>query len=187
MNRSFSILLLLLVILVAGCQSSSQIDAKELEKYKVQQTEDEVKQGDFIFRLVSEKGEYRQDEEVKLYGEIEYIGEKEEVSIVHSASAILFSLEEKVRGYHIESSVQEIGVTTKLKKGEPYRENYVKKAEVIFEEDPSYQKFVDYFLEGRGFPTGYYKVNGYTDFFVKSEDEGEHINIEANVDFKVIE
>ncbi|MBO0991885.1 hypothetical protein [Bacillus sp. SD088] len=76
MNRLLLILLLLFVVLVAGCQSSSQIDPKELEHYKVEQTEDQVKQGDFIFRLVSEKDEYSKDEEVKLYGEIEYVGEK---------------------------------------------------------------------------------------------------------------
>lgn len=48
MNRLWLILFLLLVVLVAGCQSSSQIDAKELEQYKVEQTEDQVKQGVYI-------------------------------------------------------------------------------------------------------------------------------------------
>lgn len=136
---------------------------------------------------MSEKEEYRKDEEVKLYGEIEYVGEKREVSIVHSASAILFPMKEKVRGYPINSSVREIGVTTTLKKGEPYRETYVKKAEVFSEEDPSYHNFIDLFLEGKGFPSGYYQVNGYADFFVKFGEEGEYVKIEANIDFKVLE
>ncbi|MBO0991884.1 hypothetical protein [Bacillus sp. SD088] len=112
---------------------------------------------------------------------------KREVAIVHSASAILFPIEEKVRGYQIHSSVREIGVTTKLKQGEPYRETYAKKAVMFSEEDSSYHKFIDLFLEGKGFPTGYYQVNGYTDFFAKLGEEGEYVKIEANVDFKVLE
>ncbi|MCJ7842905.1 hypothetical protein MUB24_18885 [Lederbergia sp. NSJ-179] len=150
-------------------------------------TRDETTQDDFVFRLVSEKEEYREGEKVKLYGEIEYIGEKEEVTIVHSSSAILISLEEKIRGYHIDGIVQDIGVTTTLKKGEPYRENYVKSRGSGPEEDPSYKIFMEDFLKRDDFPAGYYVAKGYTDFFAKSGEVGEHVNIEANVDFKVLE
>lgn len=189
MRRSALTLLFVIFLLpLAGCQKQPHVDPEMLDQYKVQRTTDEVRKGDFIFRLASEKAEYHTDEPVHVYGEVEYTGEKKEVTIAHSASVMLFPMDEKIREYHIDSGMKEIGKTTILKSGEPYREEYSKQPPLNMDEDPAYQDFADQFMEGAGFPMGYYQVHGYADFFIKSsDDEGEYVRIEANIDFKVAE
>lgn len=148
----------------------------------------EVSEGDYTFRLVSEKEQYTNTEEVNLYGEIIYTGDKDEVEINHSSSAILFNLFEEVRQYEIGDGVNDIGITTTLKRNEPYREHYGKSAGYDADSDKAYVKFVEDFIERDGFPTGYYMVNGFTDFsvFEDSKDESAtRYNIEATIDFKV--
>lgn len=176
----------ILVLFISGCSSSNQISNRDLKEYEVKKTIDENVQGDFVFRLVSEKKEYEYEDgdDVKLYGEITYTGEKDEVTIHHSSSAILFSLEEKVRGFDIGFGVNDIGLSTVLKQGEPYREEY-EKSGVYVEDDPSdYVRFMESFLDKDGFPPGYYVVDGETDF---SLEDQERVNIKATVDFKVVE
>ncbi|TYS47663.1 hypothetical protein [Bacillus infantis] len=180
----FSAVFLLSTILTAGCQSSHSVDNSDLEKYEVSQISDETVQGDFIFRIKSEKGEYEEGEDIELYGEIEYIGEKDEVKIHHSSSAILFPMREKIRGYEIGSAVNDIGLSTTLKKGVPYREEYGKSGGYSEDQDPQdYVNFMKEFLNGTGFPAGYYVVQSSTDFSVES---GEHVRVKGTVDFKVM-
>ncbi|MGG0668054.1 hypothetical protein [Sporosarcina koreensis] len=121
---------------------------------------------------------------MKLFGEITYTGDKDEVTIIHSSSAILFSLEEKVRGFDIGYSVEDLEVVTVLKKGEPYREEYVKSGGYDAGNPSDYVRFIKSFLNNEGFPSGYYIVNGETDFFLKDK---ERVNIKATINFKVVE
>jgi len=182
--KYFIALVTILILFVSACGSSNQISNSDLEEYEVKKTIDENVQGDFIFRLVSEKKEYEVGNDVKLYGEITYTGEEEEVTIYHSSSAILFSLDEKVRGYDIGFAVDDIGLSTVLKQDEPYREEYVKIG-VYTEDDPSdYIKFMEGFVKEDGFPSGYYVVNGETDFTLENQRK---VNIKATIDFKVVE
>src|SRR5690606_25537683 len=108
----------------------------------------------------------------KLYGEIEYIGDKKEVTIHHSSSAILFPMNEEIRGYEIGYGVNDIGLSTTLKQGEPYREEYEKSGGYSPDQDPKdYVKFMENFLNRDDFPPGYYIVNGFTDFSMDSEGD----------------
>jgi hypothetical protein len=183
-NYLLSAVLLLFTILTAGCQSSHTVDNSDLEKIEVSQTSDETVQGDFIFRIKSEKAEYKEDEDIELYGEIEYIGEKDEVTILHSSSAFFFPMREKIRGYEIGSAVNDIGLSTTLKKGVPYREEYGKSGGYSEDQDPQdYVNFMKEFLNSTGFPAGHYVVKGSTDFSVES---GEHVRIKGTVEFKVM-
>ncbi|MED4015206.1 hypothetical protein ACWE42_13700 [Sutcliffiella cohnii] len=166
---------------LVGC---SQEPKNEISEPEVKKTIDENVQGDFVFRLVSEKKEYGDGENVKLYGEITYTGDKDEVTITHSSSAILFSLEEKGRGFNIGYSVEDIELVTVLKKGEPYREEYVKSGGYDAGDPSDYVRFIKRFLNNEGFPSGYYIVNGETDFFLKDK---ERVNIKATINFKVVE
>jgi hypothetical protein len=179
-----SAVMLLFIILTAACQSSNSVDNSDLEKYEVSQTSDETVQGDFIFRLKSKKAEYGEGEDIELYGEIEYIGEKDDIIIHHSSSAIVFPMKERIRGYEIGSAVNDIGLSTRLKKGVPYREDYGKSGGYSEDQDPQdYVNFMKEFLNAPGFPAGHYVVKGSTDFSVES---GEHVRIKATVDFKVM-
>lgn len=179
-----------ILFFLVSCSSSESIDTNELDKYDVVQTSFEVIQDDFILRLISEKEEYKEGEEVTLYGEIEYIGEKDEITIHHSSSAILFPIEEKIRSYHIDFYVEDEELETRLRKGELYREDYKKSGEYSPEEDhENYINFIKDFIEREDFPTGYYVVEGYADFFLEEEDgePREIFKIEGEIDFKVYE
>lgn len=74
----------MLLIFLTGCGSSDTsgsiepINSNKLADQNIKQINDESTQSDFIFRLDSEKEQYKSGEEVKLYGEIEYIGEEDE-------------------------------------------------------------------------------------------------------------
>ncbi|MCG7344643.1 hypothetical protein MHZ92_10880 [Sporosarcina sp. ACRSL] len=177
-------LVTLLVLFVSGCGSSHQTNSSDLEDYEVEKTIDENVQGDFVFRLVSEKNEYGNGEDVKLFGEITYAGDKDEVTIYHSSSAILFTLVEKTRIYNIEFAVNDIGLSTVLKQGVPYREEYVKTGGYSGDAPSDYVRFIKNFLSNDGFPTGYYVVNGETDFFL---EDRERVSIKATIDFKVVD
>lgn len=174
---------MILLTLIVGCNSSNEIDSDELAKYDVSQTNDETIKNDFLFRLVSEKEEYNQGEEVKVYGEIEYIGDQEEVTINHSSSAVLFKIEEKVRGYVIPEYIQEIGVETTLDKNKAYRTKYEKTGGHYTDLDSEdYVNFLQDFWDRDDFPAGYYVVKGVADFSFESE----RYEIEAEIDFKVL-
>lgn len=177
------------ILFITGCNSSDE-KINDVEKYEIKQTIDETTQDDFIFRLVSDKAAYESGEDVKLYGEIEYIGDQAQISIFHSSSAIIFSMQEEVRGYDIGFGVNDIGLTTNLKKGEPYREEYTKSGGYSADDEEEFVEFMQGFLKNDDFPIGYYIVNGSTDFVVEPEEgleERESIKIKATVDFKVVE
>lgn len=174
------------LFIVAGCRSSNQINKSDLDELEVKNTTDESTQGDFVFRLVSEKEEYEADEEnVKLSGEIEYVGDDEKVTIDHASSAILFNMKEEVRDYEIGFGVDDIDLSTDLEQGVPYREDYEKSVGYAQDDPSGYKRFMKDFQDAddSDFPPGYYVVEGETDFFT---NDGEEINIEATIDFKVV-
>src|SRR5699024_9824496 len=187
MMKLYSRLLIGLVsLLLLACTSSSEeIDVKQ---FQVENHETEVSEGDFIFRLISEKEQYTQDEPVNLYGEIVYVGDKEEVDIVHSSSAIVFNIFEEARQYELGDGVADIGITTTLERNVPYRETYEKNIGYDSESPKDYIKFVEDFIGQNGVPIGYYKVKGMTDFAIFEDgehEEAKHYNIKASIDFKV--
>lgn len=191
MNKGIVAGIIAVLFLLTACSSSdsgNQIGQEEIDRYEVSKTRDQSTEADFIFRLISEKEEYEEGEDVILYGEIEYTGEQEEITIQHSSSAVLFPMEEKVREYEIGFGVNDLLVSTILKRGEPYREDYIKSGGYSPEQDPEeYIRFMEDFLERKDFPAGYYVVDGFADFFVpKEEGEGrEAFTIKAQIDFKV--
>ncbi|SDB83329.1 hypothetical protein SAMN05421734_101299 [Pelagirhabdus alkalitolerans] len=178
--------LIVLMVFFVGCQSGESIDQADIDAYDVNQIEDYVSEDDFIFRLVTEQEAYDESEEVNLFGEIEYVGEEEEVTILHASSAVFFLIEEKVRGYEIGSTVEDIGLSTTLEQGEVHREPYEKSGGYSQGEDQDYIDFVEDFMEREGFPRGFYEINARTDFTVEQENgASERIEMEATVDFKV--
>lgn len=193
MKNCFLLFALLLNLFIAGCSSPENINSNELKKLEMKKTTDQTIEDDFIFRLVSEKAEYQEGEEVNLYGEILYIGKKDEVIIHHSASVISFSAREEIRGYDIDYAVSEIGASTTLKKlGYPYRSGYDKGSVIKSPFDDNtedYEKFIEELLEGDGFPLGYYTVKGIADFSAETEGDAEKgaYKMEATIEFKVVD
>lgn len=177
------VLLVVSGLVLVGCGQEKN-NENALDEYEVEKIIAENVQGDFTFRLVSEEKEYEDGDDVKLYGEITYTGEQAEITINHSSSAIFFSMEEKVRGYDIGFGVNDIGLSTTLKKGMPYKEEYEKSGAYAEDDPKDYVKFMKKFLKDDNFPVGYYVVNGETDFYLENN---KRVNIKAKIDFKVID
>lgn len=179
-----------LVLFATGCGLDAPPDHDSQEPAVVQ-SEDVVAQDDFTFRLVSKQAQYKQGEEVQLYGEIEYTGDQEEITISHSSSAILFPMTEETTGYEIGYAVNDIGLSTTLKRGEPYREQFQKSGGYSADQDPDdYVQFIKNFLDRDDFPAGSYVVRAFTDFSVNSKNEAaaqKRFNLEAAIRFEVVD
>jgi len=188
MKKLIQIIFIMLTLLLSSCtyELESDNEVTKLDNYEVIKTMDEVIEGDFIYRLVTEKGEYLDNESVNIYAELEYIGDNEEITIYHAASPFFFPMVEKIRDYSIDYPMDEPLISTKLIKGKPLREEYKRSGGYSSQDEKEYVNFMKSFLDN-GFPTGYYVVNGFADFYVQSNENGnkEKYNIKAQIDFKV--
>lgn len=187
MKKYFIAYFIMIALLTSSCDTQNKISNKDLDKISVKQTTDETVQDDFIFRLISEKEQYKTGEDVKIYGEILYMGGEEAVTINHSSSAIFFDIVEEIRGYKIDYVVNDIGISTTINRlGDPYQYHYKKSFGYPLDNAPKeYVNFIENFSKNDGFPPGYYTVKGLTDFTIESEDK--RYNIEATIDFKVVD
>jgi hypothetical protein len=147
----------------------------------------EITEGDFIYRLVSEKEEYVENGQVKLYAELEYIGEEEKIEISHAASPFYFPMIEKTRNYQIDYGMNEPLLHTTLIKGEPLREEYSPGGGYGSQDDKEYIDFMKHIMNSE-FPIGHYVVKGGAHFFVTGVDteEEKKFRIDSEIAFKVI-
>ncbi|GMK40458.1 hypothetical protein PCCS19_35140 [Paenibacillus sp. CCS19] len=145
----------------------------------------EVKEGDFVYRLVAETAEDHAADSVKLYAELEYVGDQDEVTITHAMSPFYFPMKETTRGYDIGYMMEEPLITTALKKGEPLREDYYRSGGYSADQDPeAYIAFMKEFME-KGFLPGRYEVNGFADFNLLVGEKPEPHKLSATVAFTV--
>jgi hypothetical protein len=190
MKKVFLLGTMLIMTFLIGCTSQNNIDTGELDNYDVSKTSDEVTDGDFVYRLVTERGQYQEDEPVKVYAELEYIGEKDEITIFHAASPFYFPIKEKVRNYDLGYAMNEPLISTTLKQGKPLRKEYMKSGGYSDQGEDNYVAFMKKFFNMDGFPIGYYVVDGFADFYIETgenDEEKEDFRIEGQIDFKVIE
>ena len=155
-------------------------------KQDVLETRKEITEGDFIYRLVSEKDDYVENEPVKLYAELEYIGEMEKIEIFHAASPFYFPMVEKTRNYEMDYFMMEPAELTTLIKDEPFRQEYSPGVGYGSQDDKEYIDFMKRIMNSE-FPIGHYVVNGSADFHVTDANTGEEkkYEINAKIEFKV--
>ncbi|WP_235548967.1 hypothetical protein [Paenibacillus sp. Soil522] len=184
--------LIMITFLLGGCGSQGNVDniSSNSDDYDVLNIpRAEITEDDFVYRLVTEKEEYQKGYSVKIYAELEYIGDKETVIIYHAASPFYFPIVEKTRDYEINYGMNEPLLSTTLKRGQPLREEYEKSGGYGEQDKKEYVDFIKSFWEN-GFPAGYYVVDGYVDFYVQSNEDSndkEDFNIKTQIDFKVNE
>jgi len=185
MKRIMMFVMMAAVIWVAGCGSGNDT-ASQLNDYTVQNIHAEVTQGDFVYRLVTEKEEYTEKEPVVLYAELEYIGDQPSVDIYHAASPFYFLLSEKTRNYDLDYGMDQPLLSTKMEKGAPLRQEYHRSGGYSEQDEEDYIEFVKQFTE-KGFLPGYYVMKGIADFYVGGEEDGDKqaYKLEAQVDFIV--
>lgn len=184
------LLLSMIILMLAACGTDEETTSgttASLEDFSVKNTEASVTEGDFIYRLVSEKEEYASGGPVKIYAELEYIGDQDTIDIFHAASPFYFPMEEKTRNYEIHYGMEEPLITTTLTKGEPFREQYAGSGGYSDQEDDAYIDFTQNIMNEQ-FPEGYYVVNGYADFYTEPPENGQpNYEIHAEIDFKVVD
>lgn len=145
----------------------------------------EVKEGDFIFRLVTERGQYMEGEAIRLYGELEYIGKGQEIIIFHAASPFSFPMEEKSREFVIDYPMEQPLLQTIVKKGEPLKEEYRGSGAFGREDSEEYIDFVQRIIRGN-FPEGDYVVKGSANFYVEEGGRRTDYHLKTEVEFEVL-
>ncbi|MFD1739419.1 hypothetical protein ACFSCX_23340 [Bacillus salitolerans] len=68
---------------------------------------DQVSEEDFIYRLYTLTSEFNENEQVKIFVELEYIGNREQVSIYQATSSFSFPMIEKTRHFRVEYPMQQ--------------------------------------------------------------------------------
>lgn len=186
------ILLLLVVVLLflAGCGTKEDEKVQtsgDMDRYEGINTSIEAKEGDFIYRLATEEGIYHQGDELRIFAELEYVGDDDNVTIYHAASPFFFPMTEKTRGYTIDYPMNQPLVSTTLQKGKPIREVYKSSGAYSDQDTKEFIQFMKSFLTN-DIPSGHYVVHGFTNFYIEQEGSSPEVyTIEGQIEFKVKE
>ncbi|SEP14745.1 hypothetical protein [Paenibacillus sp. OV219] len=181
-----------IAILLAGCLEDSKPDEQNIAKEPPFGSKAEFAEGDFVYRIVSEKPVYAEGERVEVYAELEYVGDEPEIEIAHSASPFSFPMKETIRGYDLLYMMNQPRIVTHLKKGVPLKEPF-KGAGGYGSQDPKdYVDFMKNVAEASkkgSLPLGEYHVFGSADFEPIYDSEGsqdnERLSLKAEIEFIV--
>jgi hypothetical protein len=92
---------------------------------------------------------------------------------------------EKTRDFQIDYPMNLPLISTTLVKGKPLLEEYKKSGGYDSQDEKEYVDFMKNFLN-RGFPSGYYVVNGSVNFYVENgKNNKQDYNIKGQIEFKV--
>ncbi|QPC45625.1 hypothetical protein [Mangrovibacillus cuniculi] len=187
MKKLLLLMLLTLILTACGTTSTGSSQTPPSAEEPVKEVRAEVTEGDFIYRLVSEKNVYKEGEPWEFYAELEYVGELDEVEIGHAASPFYFDMVETTRGYQIGYPMDEPYIVTTLKRNEPYRENGYVGGGYSEHDSEEYVEFMKSLMNDE-YPHGHYVINGATDFYLHDESvsEKQNVRLEAVVEFDVI-
>jgi hypothetical protein len=181
-----------LAFALAGCSGDVKVAELNVRKEMKIGPRAEVAEGNFVYRLVSEKSVYADGERVELYAELEYVGEEQEIEIAHAASPFFFPMKEKTRGFEIGYMMNQPRILTLLKKGEPLREQYKGGGGYGSQDPKEYVDFIKAVAEASrkgSLPSGEYEVSGIAEFEPQygstKEDKKELIRMKAKIEFIV--
>lgn len=173
-------------VIACGVDEPRKHSADDATDSTVISAQSKAVQSDFTYRLISEKEQYTEGEEIEIYAELEYEGAQESIEISHAASPFHFPLYEETRDYGVEYAMNEPLLATRLTKGEPLQEYYSGSGGYSAEEDEAYIEFVQRIMK-KEFPPGYYKIDGFANFTaISSDGSATPYEIHAQIDFKVV-
>ncbi len=157
----------LVIASIVGCTSAEDVEeTAEAAKPLVAETQT----GDFLLRLVSIKENYEEGEDVEITAKLKYIGDQEEVRILHSSSPFWYRIQEVTRGIEIPYFMEDPSLETTLKRDVWYEEKYLKTGGYRDGEDEESKEFVQSFVESDDFPEGEYEIELNSDFYLVNED-----------------
>ena len=183
------IYLLTLVFVLAACGTGEVPNSGTKEKLDepLLPTLAEAQEGDFFYRLVTEKDVYDEFGDLEIFAELTYVGELESIDIYHAASPFFFPLEEKTRGIEIDYAMNQPLIITTLQKGKPLRQEFAFAGGYSDNDPVEYVKFIKTIIND-GFPEGEYIIHGSTEFTTAEppvvEQKDNHL-LKADIGFTV--
>ncbi len=175
------------VFLLTACSPVEKKDDFNQTNESFPPAETKVQEGDFTYRLLSEKDNYDKFGDTAIFAELTYVGEMDSIDIYHSASPFYFPLEERTRGFEVDYLMNEPLIVTRLVKGEPFRQKYNIAGGFSDIDDAKYVEFIKT-LMNEGFPEGEYIIHGSADFYIVNPagaTDKETYNINADIGFTV--
>ncbi|BAQ11683.1 hypothetical protein OXB_3214 [Bacillus sp. OxB-1] len=153
--------------------------------------ESEVQEGDFVYRLYTEKDVYDTLGGTAIFAELTYIGEQDEIEIAHASSPFYFPLEERTRKIHVDYAMNSPLIVTTLKKDVPHQHRYEFAGGYSDQDDPDYVEFVKTIIEEKGFPEGEYIIHGAARFTVAGQDDDmqdlPETELATDIGFRVVD
>lgn len=178
-----------IAFLLTGCSEDTKPEEQNVVKEPSFGSKAEVTEGDFIYRLVSEKSVYVEGEKVEVFAELEYVGDEPEIEIAHAASPFYFPMKEKTRNFEIGYMMNEPLIVTALKKGVPLREQYIGGGGYGSQDPKEYVDFIKEVMAGsqKGtLPWGDYRMSGLASFKPNYDsEETKEIRLKAEIEFIV--
>ncbi|GKU76358.1 hypothetical protein [Paenibacillus sp. L3-i20] len=168
MSRPLKVMgVLAVVLLLAGIWV--QISQKSNPLELIVSKHGEIVKDDFVYRIYTERDTYQEGDSVTLISELEYVGDRKFVTILHEATPFHYGISENSGKYAFYYMMNQPAIRTTLIKGQPFRESYTSPGALIVEEGvtlPTKQAEVP-------FPAGQYHVSGYAKFTVSEVDGKE--------------
>ena len=124
MRKFFYLLVLVFVMTACGTGAIPNSGNQAKSDEPLPSAEAEVKEGDFVYRLFTEKDVYNTFGGTAIFAELTYVGELDSIDIYHASSPFYFPLEERTRGINVDYPMDEPLIMTTLEKGEPLRQRY---------------------------------------------------------------
>lgn len=152
-----------LLFVLAACGKSETPSTVNVSKKPLPPPEATVEDGDFVYRLFTEKDVYDEFGDTAIFAELTYVGEKESIEIYHAASPFSFPMEERTRGINVDYAMNEPLITRTLQKDVPFREKYTFAGGYSDGDDEKYVEFVKTMID-QGLPKGEYIIHGSAQF-----------------------
>lgn len=185
MKRIIYVIALIFILVACGTTMGGSGSAI---KDSLPPPENEVTEGDFVYRISSEKDVYNEFGEVAIFAELTYVGDLESIDIYHAESAFHFPFVERTREFEVGYAMNEPLLTTTLVKDEPFRQMYSFAGGYSDDDTKEYQQFVNTIIE-KGFPEGEYIINGSAQFDTADPavaTDTEKFEMNASIGFTVV-
>jgi hypothetical protein len=171
------ILIIFMVALLCACGNQS---AKQ-EEIETNYILSEIREGDFILQVFSQKSVYYSPQDIQIYAKLKYIGNDSTQTIYHAASPFYFSVYEINREVGIPFFMDQPGLTTVLKKDEWYDERYEK---IVGQSDSfADDDFINEFFSNKYFPEGEYRIGVSATY--STEPSGRKYNLSTSIMIEV--
>jgi len=175
------------IFLLSACGTNGKVDLGKTSP--LPPAEAEVQDGDFVYKLSTEKDVFDTLGGTAIFAELTYVGEMDSIDIYHASSPFYFPLEERTRGIELDYPMNQPLITTTLVKGEPLRHRYSFAGSYNDQDKTAYIDFVKALMNGE-FPKGEYIIHGsaeFTSIDPSQATDKESFQLQADIGFTVVE